>query len=445
MNLHRLLVLLFATLCSTACLAAPPVLVISVDGLHPAYVTDADRHGLKIPTLRRLMQQGAYARGVVGVVPTVTYPSHTTLMTGLTPREHGIISNTPFDPLNVNKEGWYWYAEDIRVPTLWEACAEAHLKTASVDWPVSVGAKIDFNIVQMWRAATPDDRKLIRALSTPGLLSEAEKAIGNYPEGYDYTVEADKRRAAFNVYLLEKKRPQFLTTYFAGLDEVEHEHGPYSREALAALEEIDALVGQVRSAAERLGQGRAILAVASDHGFAPVRKSLNLNAALRGIGLIEVDDKGRLKSWRAVSWNSGGSAAVMLKDRNDGDARSKARDMLRRLAADPDSGLFKFYEGEDARRLGGFPEAAFIVGTKPGFYVGGSLDGPIVRDTKPGGGHGFLPELKEMDSCFFLAGVGIPSARPLGRIDMRDIAPTLAALLGVKLPTAEGRDVLKGN
>src|SRR5262245_18728053 len=95
MKTYRLLALLFATLYSAGSLAAaPPVLVISVDGLHPAYVTDADRHGLMIPTLRRLMQQGAYARGVVGVVPTVTYPSHTTLMTRLTPREHGIISNT---------------------------------------------------------------------------------------------------------------------------------------------------------------------------------------------------------------------------------------------------------------------------------------------------------------------------------------------------------------
>ena len=107
-----------------AAAAVPPVLVISVDGLHPAYVTEADRHGLKVPALRRLMQQGAHARGVVGVVPTVTYPSHTTLMTGVTPQEHGIISNTPFDPLNVNKEGWYWYAEDIKAKTLWEVAAK---------------------------------------------------------------------------------------------------------------------------------------------------------------------------------------------------------------------------------------------------------------------------------------------------------------------------------
>src|SRR5689334_18756368 len=221
------------------------VVLISIDGLKPDYVLEADKHGLKLPNLRRFVGEGAYATAVTGVTPTVTYPSHVTLVTGVSPAKHGIFANTPFDPFGKNQGGWYWYAEDIRVPTLWDACAEAGLKTASVDWPVSVGAKIDYNIVQMWRAATPDDRKLIRALSSPGLLTEAEKAIGNYPEGYDYTVEADKRRAAFNVYLLEKKRPHFLTTYFGGLDEVEHEHGPYSREAMAALEEIDALVGQV--------------------------------------------------------------------------------------------------------------------------------------------------------------------------------------------------------
>ena len=418
-----------------------PAVLISIDGLKPDYVLEADRHGLKIPNLRRFLKEGAYASAVTGVTPTVTYPSHTTLVTGVSPAKHGIYANTPLDPFSKNQGGWYWYAEDIRVPTLWDACAAAGLKTASVDWPVTVSAKIDFNIVQMWRAATPDDRKLIRALSTPGLLTEAERAIGNYPEGYDYTVEADKRRAAFNVYLLETKRPAFLTTYFAGLDEVEHEHGPNSPEAYAALEEIDALVGKVRAAAEKLGNGKAIIAIASDHGFAPISKTLNLNAAFREAGLVEIE-AGKVKSWRAITWNSGGTAAVMLKDTADQDARAKVRAILQRLAADSSSGLLKFYEGEAARNLGGFPDAAFVVGTKPGVYIGGGFDLPLVRDIKPGGGHGFLAELPEMDSSFFIIGAGIPAGKNLGRMDMRDIAPTLAELLGVKLPMAEGRNRL---
>lgn len=442
LTLFLILILGLCLLASARHRTITPVVLISIDGLKPDYILEAARHGLKVTNLRRFVKEGAFASAVTGVVPTVTYPSHATLVTGVSPAKHGIYANTPFDPFSKNQGGWNWYAEDIRVPTLWEACAAAGLKTASVDWPVTVSAKIDFNIVQIWRAATPEDRKLIRALSTPGLLTEAEKAIGNYPEGYDYTVEADKRRAAFNVYLLEKKRPAFLTTYFAGLDEVEHAHGPNSQEAYAALEEIDALVGQVRAAAEKLGNGKAIVAVASDHGFAPISKSLNVNAALREAGLIEVE-AGKVKSWRAITWNSGGSAFVMLKNKNDEDARRKAREVLQRLAADSSSGLFKFYEGDAALKLGGFPEAAFVIGTKPGTYVGGSFEMPIVRDIKPGGGHGFLPELSEMDSSFFIVGAGIPAGKQLGRIDMRDIAPTLAGLLGVKLPMAEGRNLLK--
>ena len=420
----------------------PPVVLISIDGLKPDYVLEADKHGLKIPNLRRLVKEGAFSTGVTGVTPTVTYPSHATLVTGASPAKHGIISNNPFDPFSKNQGGWYWYAEDFKVPALWDVCAEAGLTTASVDWPTTVSANITHRIVQYFRATTPDDRKLIRALSTPGLLTEAERALGNYPEGGDYTIAADKRRAAFNVYLLEKKKPNQMLTYFSGLDHDQHDHGPYSPQAKAGLEEIDALVGQVRAAAEKLGNGKAVIAVASDHGFSPISKSLNVNAALREAGLIEVE-AGKVKSWRAITWNSGGSAAVMLKDKNDEDARRKAREILQRLAADPANGLFKVYEGEAAQKLGGFPEAAFVIGTKPGFYVGGNFDPPVVRDIKAGGGHGFLPELAEMDSSFFIAGAGVPAGKNLGRIDMRDIAPTLAGLLGVKLPTAEGRDLLK--
>ena len=179
--------------------AAFPVVLISIDGLKPDYVLEADKHGLKIPNLRRLVAEGAHASGVTGVLPTVTYPSHATMVTGVAPARHGIIANSPFDPFSKNLGGWYWYAEDIKVPTLWDACAKAGLTTASVDWPVTVGANITFDIVQYWRAENAEDRKLIRVLSTPGLLAEAEAALGAYTDGNDYSIAGDIRRAAFNV------------------------------------------------------------------------------------------------------------------------------------------------------------------------------------------------------------------------------------------------------
>src|SRR5229473_2404319 len=111
---------------------AIPVVLISIDGLKPDHVLDADKHGLKIPNLRSLVAEGAHATGVSGVLPTVTYPSHTTMVTGVSPAKHGIIANSPFDPYSKNLNGWYWYAEDIKVPTLWDACAKAQLTTAAV-------------------------------------------------------------------------------------------------------------------------------------------------------------------------------------------------------------------------------------------------------------------------------------------------------------------------
>src|ERR1041384_119047 len=191
---------------STANQAAPAVVLLSIDGLKPDYVIEADKHGLKIPNLRRLLAEGAHAGGVQGVLPTVTYPSHTTMLTGVAPARHGIFYNTTFDPLRKNYDGWYWYAEDIRVPTLWDVATKAGLITASIDWPVNVSAPVTYNIAQVWRASTPDDRKLIRALSTPGLVAEIERAVGPFAEGNDYTTTGDQRRAAFITWLLENKK-----------------------------------------------------------------------------------------------------------------------------------------------------------------------------------------------------------------------------------------------
>jgi predicted AlkP superfamily pyrophosphatase or phosphodiesterase len=420
-----------------------PVVVISIDGLMPDYVLQADARGLKIPNLRRLLKEGAFATGVVGVTPTVTYPSHTTLVTGVSPARHGITANTPFDPYSKNMGGWYWYAEDVKVPTLWEAAGKAGLVTASVDWPVTVGADIRFNIVQYWRASTPDDRKLTRALSTKGLLTEAERTLGPYPDGYDYELPADRRRGKFIAWMLEQKKPQLLTGYLSSLDEEQHHSAPYSAKSKETLEGIDAIVGEIRAAAERAANGRLVFCVVSDHGHITADKELHLNAALAEAGLLEADAQQTLKSWRTIGWASGGSFAVMLNDAKDQQARDRTRDVLERLAADPSSGIDRVAEGPEAAALKGFSGAAFVVGLKPGFRSGGALTGAVTRTGTAGGTHGYLPGQRDMEASFFIAGPGIPAGRDLGRIDMRDVAPTLAGLLGVTLPAAEGRDVLR--
>src|SRR6267142_4811603 len=174
-----LLSLLFA-FCATleAQESAPVLVMVSVDGMRPDYITRADEHRATVPNLRRFMTEGSYAEGVQGVVPTVTYPSHTTLVTGVWPAKHGVYANTLFDPLDKGKMAWYWYAEDLKAPTLWDAASRAGRTTASIQWPVTVGAKITWDIPEVWRGGDENDLKLVRAVSTPGLLAEAEKEIG---------------------------------------------------------------------------------------------------------------------------------------------------------------------------------------------------------------------------------------------------------------------------
>ncbi len=76
------------------------------------------------PLIQQMAQEGVQARAVRGVFPSVTYPSHTTLITGAVPERHGIYYNTPFEPEGQTGR-WYWHTSAIRVPTLWDAVREA--------------------------------------------------------------------------------------------------------------------------------------------------------------------------------------------------------------------------------------------------------------------------------------------------------------------------------
>ncbi len=421
----------------------PAVLLISIDGLRPDYVLEADRYGLQIPNLRRFLTAGAYATGVRGVLPTVTYPSHTTLVTGVAPGRHGVTANTTFDPLARNAQGWYWYAQDIKVPTLWDAARAAGLVTANVHWPVTVGARLTYSLPQYWRAGTPDDRKLLRVLSTPGLVDSLEAALGPYPDGSDETIGGDEGRGRFAARLLETRHPGFMVAYFTALDHQQHESGPGTPEVLAVLERIDSIVGRLVEAADRTYHGRAIVSIVSDHGFLPTEHDVNLYAEFRRAGLVGFDSDSAIRpsTWQATIWPAGASGAVMLADPGDTAVRAKVVALLDSLAADPSTGVDRILDAAAMSQLEGFPEAAYLVALRPGYELGFATTGPLVTPATRAGMHGYLPDLPDMRSSFLLMGPGVPAGRDLGEIDMRDIAPTLAALLRVSLPQAEGHNL----
>ncbi len=116
------------------------MLVISLDALGAAYLRKADKYHLKIPTLRHFMREGVYAEGVTGVLPTLTYPSHTTLMTSIWPVEHGVYANQKFDPTGALHGEAITEASTIKVMTLWQAAHRECYTTASIGFPMTTKA-----------------------------------------------------------------------------------------------------------------------------------------------------------------------------------------------------------------------------------------------------------------------------------------------------------------
>lgn len=439
----RVTFLAVALLCAPMAAEAAPVLMISVDGLRPGDVLEADKRGLQIPTLRKLAAQGATASGVRNALPTVTYPNHTTLITGVWPARHGIPNNPVFDPLQQNMGGWYWYAHDIKVKTLWDAVHEKGGTVASLSWPVSVGAgAIDFNVPEYWRAPVlhDEDIKLVRALATPGLVTQLEKSAGlPLIEADGETVEEDVGRTRFAAAVIALKHPQLTTVHLRGLDHVEHGFGPGSPEANAALETLDAAIGALVAKA-RKAEPDLVVAIVSDHGFAPVEKDVNLIAPFVQAGLITLDAKQKVSSWQAEPWG-GASAAVVLAHPEDDALKAKVSALLAGLAAKPELGIAQIADAGEIARMGGTPMASFWVDFKPGYTMGTDPAKPAVSPGSVKGTHGYFPTHPEMRATFILSGPGI-TKQALGEIDMRDVAPTLAKVMKVSLPQADGKPLL---
>ena len=433
-----------ASLCSLALFAVsgvaqttsapPPVVMISIDGMKPEYVTQADAHRLKIPVLRAFLTQGTYAEGVVGVVPTVTYPSHTTMVTGVWPAEHGVIDNTTFDPLREHPGAWYWDFADIKVPTLYTVADAAGIKTANVGWPVTIGAPIDYNIAEGTQSEHTD-RPSGSPYNPPDILQQIGVTL-------DAKANQDVVKTEEAVAILQHYKPGLLLVHLTDLDHEEHEHSPFSAEADASLEVLDAQIGQIRQAALAVNPATRIVVV-SDHGFLRVDHRTNLNVLLAQAGLItlgpaKAGKKGpSVVSWKAEAWAAGGSNAIVLKDPADKALARQVRAVLEAAKADPGNGIETILTHEEIVARGGFPDATFLVDYKDGWDPGGAYAGPVVEDAPSTGMHGYLPSRAAMRSAFFIEGVGIAAGRDLHVVDMRQIAPTLAGLLGVTLPLAK--------
>jgi predicted AlkP superfamily pyrophosphatase or phosphodiesterase len=263
-----------------------------------------------------------------------------------------------------------------------------------------------------------------------------EPKLGLYAQGIDESVEADENRVGFAAALIAEKKPALTTLYLASVDHNEHAFGPGSPEAIATIARNDAMIGKLIAAARKAEPDLTVVIV-SDHGFQALTTDVNILAPFIAAGLISFDATGKITDWQAEPWFMGGSAGVVLKNPNDAALVAKVAGLLQALKADPDMGIVDVLDREGIARIGGAKALSFLLAFKPGFEAGHDPRAAKQTPSSYKGMHGYLPSLPAMRSSLFVEGPGLKTHGNLGEIDMRAIAPSVARILGAKLPTAE--------
>jgi predicted AlkP superfamily pyrophosphatase or phosphodiesterase len=409
--------------------SAHHMIVISVDGMGSHfYVSPAPN--LHTPNLLRMKQEGSYAEAVEGVYPTVTYPSHTTISTGRLPAEHGIYTNLSSREAGKNVGDWFWFASAIKVPTLWDEARKAHLTSGSVFWPVTAGAAIDWDFPEIWDPAKGEvgDPMYVAKFATPGLLLQALMVLGPPPAGE----ENDLTRAHLAEFLLKQHKPNLLLVHLDALDSTEHQHGPESAPAAAALERIDARIGEIESAVKEAGLADSTdFFIVSDHGFMSVERTIEPNVLLAKAGLLTLDERGQVTGGKVATVSNGGSMFIYWPEGNNlQDAVDAALKPLR------DQGLvWAVFDRGALRELGADPGARMALEAPRGAMFGSHAAGELVNELGSiAGTHGYFPYRAGLEASFIAWGPNIRGGVNLHRIRMTQVGPTLLKAMGIDDP-----------
>lgn len=408
------------------------VVLVSIDGLRPEFYLEETSPA---PTLRQLARSGAQARAVETVFPSVTYPSHATIATGVRPHRHGVAFNVQFDP-DGERGRWYEEAADLQAPPIWEWARAAGRRTAAVSWPSTLGARIDWLLPERDYYARGEPLAVLERAVAPGLFQQ----LGVTPraEMFRNIVEWDAFLTATAAAMIRAGRPHLLMLHLVQLDYHQHRGGRDGAEVRPALARVDAHLAELRRAVADAGLApRTTFVITGDHGFEDVQRTAFPNQILSEAGLRACPRPGR--EWRATAHLAGAAAAVFVNPKGDEATAARAEAALRQSAG----GRLTVMSRRDLDALGAMPGAAFGLEAAPGFQLAGSCrrraGGAEAEGGTLAGTHGYLPSRPRMATGFVAAGPGVRSGIVIERMGLVDVAPTVARLLGVAAPPVEGR------
>ena len=426
---------------------APIVILISVDGLSADNFADPR---VDIPTIRWMAANGAQAERMETVFPSVTWPTHTTLVTGVTPGRHGVLANGYFDRAQGKKipllpDPLFDKEEIVKVPTIYDVAQRAGLKTSGVNWPASRNAKhLD------WQVGDIGDQAIYERTATPALLAElrakkipiekqAEWAkagnVGKAPRDWMYTRIAQ--------HILREHKPNVLVIHYVTVDSFAHAHGGRSPEVAWGANDTDNRIRELMETVKAAGLAdRTTFFVTADHGFADYSKNINPNVLLKEKGWLKTAGNEIVES-KVRFLSEGGAGMFYIRDTANRDAI--LAELMPALKAV--EGIEAVFGPGEFASIGHLTpdknphEPDVFVAAKEGYSFAENPASKelIVATGNVKGTHGNSAKNPLMDATFVAWGAAIKPGTKLGRIRNVDVAPTMAAILGVKMDNVDGR------
>ena len=397
---------------------------------------------MKAPTLRALAERGTVADGVTAVFPTTTWPTHVSLVTGVKPARHGVVANHVLNRATRRAEDLtgdpiYDAGALLMAPTVYDRAAAAGHRVAAVDWPATRHSpSLVFNL-PFFKDQRVFETHTARAvgdeLKAAGFPVERQGEWALLPKRF----MKDTMVADVAAHAAHRHAPDMLMVHFLCADSHQHLYGPRAPEVYWAIEYIDACIGRLLAALPSATRERAAIVVVSDHGFLPVERDIRPNVRLRRLGALRGDSEAGFAGEACFVMNHGAGYLYGL----DGDDRA-----IRALAGaiEKMEGVAAAWPRERFASLGlphdhpMLPDVVFEA--KPGFQFSDEAAGEAENGApKYRGTHGQRPEAPGNAAFFMASGAGIRRDVTLGRIESRDVAPTVATLLGLPMPEVEGR------
>ncbi len=413
--------------------ADPRVVLISIDGLRADIFLDPGGNGFSeedLPNLRRITSEGAHIKEVTTIFPSHTFPAHTSMVTGKLPFEHGISHNHPFDPER-NFDSWYWWADSLKVPTVFHLAQEKGLVTAATPWPVSVNGPFDYNIpeIEPMRGERMSTLDLVRRHDKPSKLIEYFALFGGLSSSEESTHGFQRDLNLHHIFktIFKKTLPHLTGYHIFQTDGVQHLHGRQHENVKEAFVFADSLVGSVMALITELNQWpTTTLIVTGDHGHVDHHTDIRLNALFEQKDLLTIQDGG-ITSWGVVAHPAGGAAFIRLKDPSDDSMRNKVVSLLE------DVSWGKLLPARDIPpALSGYGKTDFLILAEDGYNFHGELEQPFIFE-HGGGGHGGDPRNSQLKTTLFAMGRGIEIGAVIDSSHTTQTATLIAHLLDFPL------------